>query len=80
MIKFGTHVQILSIIIQLILTLICLEEVEKMSKTFERHRDKRISEMRERIRNSRIKKKEKVIIFSQRINKAWKNIDEIKSN
>ena len=51
-----------------------------MSKTFERHRDKRISEMRERIRNSRIKKKEKVIIFSQHVNKAWKNINEIKSN
>jgi len=60
--------------------LICLKEVEKMSKIFEKHREKRISEMSERIRNSRIKKKEKVIIFSQRINKAWKNIDEIKSN
>jgi len=62
------------------LTLICLEEVEKMSDVFQKHRDNRISEMRERMRNSRIKKKEKVIIFSQRVNKAWKNIDEIKSN
>jgi len=62
------------------LSLICLEEGEKMSEAFQKHRDKRINEIRERIRNSRIKKKEKVIIFSQRINKAWKNIDEIKSN
>jgi len=51
-----------------------------MSDVFQKHRDNRISEMRERMRNSRIKKKEKVIIFSQRVNKAWKNIDEIKSN
>ena len=53
-----------------------------MSDVFQNHRDKRISEMRERMRNSRIKnkKKEKVIISSQRANKAWKNINEIKSN
>jgi hypothetical protein len=37
-----------------------LEEVEKMSDVFQKHRDKRISEMRERIHNSRIKKKEKM--------------------
>jgi len=48
-----------------------LEEVEKMSDVFQKHRDKRISEMRERIHNSRIKKKEKkVTIFSQHANKA----------
>ena len=43
-----------------------------MSDVFQKHRDKRISEMRERMRNSRIKnkKKEKVIISSQRANKA----------
>ena len=52
-----------------------------MSDVFQKHRDKRISEMRERIRISRIKKKEKkVIIFSQRVNKAWKNINEVKPN
>ena len=39
-----------------------------MSDVFQRHREKRISEMSERMRNSRIKKKEKVIIFSQHVN------------
>ena len=51
-----------------------------MSGDFKNHRDKRISEMSERMRNSRVKKKEEVIIFSQRVNKAWKNINEIKLN
>ena len=51
-----------------------------MSDVFQKHRDKRISELRERMRNSRIKEKKNVIIFSQRVNKAWKNINEIKSN
>jgi len=51
-----------------------------MSEAFEKHRDKRISEMRERIRNSKIKKIEEVKIFSQRLEKAWKNINEIKLN
>jgi len=51
-----------------------------MSDVFQKHRDKRISEMHERVRNSRIKRKEEVIIFSQRINKAWKNINEVKPN
>jgi hypothetical protein len=41
-----------------------------MSKVFENHREKRINEMRDRIRDSRIKKKGKVIIFSQCTNKA----------
>ena len=50
-----------------------------MSDDFKTHRDKRISEMRERVRNSRVKKKQEVIIFSQRVNKAWKNINETKS-
>ena len=77
MIKFGPHLQILSIIIKLISTLIYFEEVEKMSDVFQRHRDKRISEIRERIHNSRIKKKEKkVTIFSQHANKAQKNVNE----
>ena len=80
MIKFGTHVQILSIIIQLTLIVICLDEVKKMSDDFQKHRDKRISEIRERMRNSRIKKKEKVIIFSQNTKKTNKNINQIKSN
>ncbi len=51
-----------------------------MSEAFKNHRDKRISEIRERIRNNRLKKKEEVIIFSQRVNNAWKNINEIKLN
>jgi len=51
-----------------------------MSDVFQKHRDKRISEMRERMRISRIKEKKNVIIFSQRVNKAWKNINKIKSN
>jgi len=44
-----------------------------MNKAFENHREKRISEMRERMRNSRIKKKEKVILFSPHAKKACKN-------
>jgi hypothetical protein len=53
---------------------------EKMSEAFEKHRDKRISEMRERIRNSKIKKTEGIKTFGQRVKKAWKNINEIKPN
>ena len=34
-----------------------------MSDDFKNHRDKRISEIRERMRNSKIKKKEEVKIF-----------------
>jgi len=41
-----------------------------MSDVFKAHTDKRISEMRERMSNSRIKKKEKVIIFSKHAKKA----------
>jgi len=47
-----------------------------MSEAFKKHIDKRISEMRERIHNS---KKEGMKTFGQRIEKAWKNINEIKS-
>ena len=51
-----------------------------MNETYKNHRDKRISEMRERIRNSKTRKIEEVKIFSQRVEKAWKNINEIKLN
>ena len=51
-----------------------------MSQAFEKHMDKRISEMRERIRNYRLKKNVEMRTFGQRVEKAWKNIDEIKSN
>jgi stalled ribosome alternative rescue factor ArfA len=51
-----------------------------MSEDFERHKDKRISEMRERIRNNKLKKKVEMKTFGQRVEKAWKNIDQIKSN
>jgi len=44
-----------------------------MSKVFETHKEKRINEMAERIRNSRTKKKEKVKIFSQHTKKVCKN-------
>jgi len=53
---------------------------KKMSEAFEKHRDKRISEMRERILNSKTKKIEGMNTFGQRVEKAWKNIYEIKSN
>ena len=46
-----------------------------MSNAFETHREKRISEIRERMRNSRIKKKKKLIIFSQHVKKTCKNIN-----
>ena len=51
-----------------------------MNKAFEKHRDKRINEMRERIHNNRFsKKKVEMKTFGQRVEKAWKNINEIKS-
>ena len=51
-----------------------------MRESFERHKDKRISEMRERIRNSRLKKKVEIKTFGQRVEKAWKHVNEIKPN
>ena len=51
-----------------------------MSENFERHRDKRISELRERMRNSKIKRKIEMRPFGQRVKKTWKNINEIKPN
>ena len=51
-----------------------------MSEAFEKHRDKRISEMRERKRNNRLNKKVEMKTFGQRVEKAWKNINEIKPN
>jgi len=50
-----------------------------MSEAFERHKDKRIREMLERIRNFK-KKKIEMRTFGQRVEKAWKNINEIKPN
>jgi len=52
---------------------------EKMSGAFEKHLDKRISEIRARIRNSKRKKIEGINTFGQHVEKAWKNINEIKS-
>ena len=51
-----------------------------MSEGFKKYRDKRISEMREGIRNSKTKKTDEMKTFGQRVEKAWKNINEIKSN
>ena len=62
------------------MTLIRLDEGEKMNEAFEKHRDKRISEMRERIRNNRLNKKIEMKTFGQRVEKAWKNINEINPN
>jgi hypothetical protein len=45
------------------LILICLEEEEKMSDAFEKHVDRRISEMRERMRIYRLKKKVDIKTF-----------------
>ena len=50
-----------------------------MSESFERHKD-RISELRERMRNSEIKMKIEMRKFGQPVEKAWKNINEIKPN
>jgi len=50
-----------------------------MSEAFERHKDKRISEMLERKHNSK-KRKIEIRTFGQRVEKAWKNINEIKTN
>jgi hypothetical protein len=43
-----------------------------MRDAFQTHKEKRISEMSERVRNSRIKKKEKVVIFHNMSNKRGK--------
>ena len=53
---------------------------KKMSEAFGKHRDKRISEIRERIHNSKTKKIDGMKTFGQRVEKAWKNINEIKPN
>lgn len=51
-----------------------------MSEAFEKHRDKKVREMRDKIRNSETKKTEGMETFGQCVEKAWKNINEIKSN
>ena len=51
-----------------------------MSIAFEKQRDKRISEICKRIRNSRLKKKIEMKTFGQRLEEAWKNINEIRPN
>lgn len=51
-----------------------------MSNDFEKHMDERISEMRDRLRKSRLKKKVEVKIFGLPAEKAWKNKYEIKPN
>ena len=50
-----------------------------MNEAFEKHRDKRISEMRESKPDNRVnKKKVERETFGQRVKKAWKNINEKK--
>jgi len=46
-----------------------------MKKAFDKHRDKRINEISVRLHNSKIKKREKEIIFSKHDKKAYKNIN-----
>ena len=53
---------------------------KKMSDAFDKHIDRRISEMHERIRISKLKKKIETRTFEQLVEKAWKNIEEIKPN
>jgi hypothetical protein len=48
-----------------------------MRNAFEIHREKRISEIAERLRESRIKKRQNVIIFSQNTKKACEDINQI---
>jgi hypothetical protein len=51
-----------------------------MNEVFEKHRDKRIREIRERAFNNRFnKKKVERETFGQRVEKAWKNINEKKN-
>ena len=45
---------------------------------FEKHKEKVIQEMRERFLIYKMKKKEETKTFSQRVEKAWKNINEMK--
>ncbi len=48
------------------------------NESFQKHKEKRISEQHERVRNSKVKKKDGTKTFGQRVEKAWKNINEIK--
>ena len=49
-----------------------------MDESFQKHKEKRISELHERFLNSKVKKKDGIETFGQRVEKAWKNINEIK--
>lgn len=48
-----------------------------MRNAFEIHREKKISEIAGRLRESRIKKRQNLIIFSQNTKKACKDIYQI---
>ena len=48
-----------------------------MSEAFEKYKDKRISEMRDRIRNNKRRNKENMKTFRQSVQKNWKNINKI---
>jgi hypothetical protein len=51
-----------------------------MSKAWQKHRDRRISEHHKGLHNSNVNKKVEMKTFGQRVKKAWKNIIEKKSN
>ena len=52
--------------------------MNESSESFQKHKEKRIRELHERFRNSKVKKKDEMKTFGQRVEKAWKNINEIK--
>ena len=52
--------------------------MNESSESFQKHKEKRISELHERFLNSKVKKKDGMKTFGQRVEKAWKNINEIK--
>jgi Mn-dependent DtxR family transcriptional regulator len=60
--------------------LIFFDREEKMSEVFEKYKSKKIYKALWRILNSKTKKKDGMKIFRQRIEKAWEDIIEIKSN
>ena len=52
--------------------------MNKLNESFQKHKEKRIRELHERFLNSKVKKKDEMKTFGQRVEKAWKNINEIK--
>ena len=51
-----------------------------MSKAWQKHRDKRISEQHRGLHKYNLKKKVEIKTFGYRVKNAWKNITEKKPN